>query len=101
MRIGFYLANKDIQNIDLSNPWKGNPGCGGTEYLFSALPCFLAAYKPHLHIVIYAHHTKLLPDNCQGVEVIDLIDAAHKAKDDGCDFLYIDQAEIVRIDFCL
>lgn len=38
MKIGFYLQNKGIPGLDCSEPLKGNPGIGGTEYLFSAIP---------------------------------------------------------------
>jgi glycosyltransferase involved in cell wall biosynthesis len=37
MRIGVYLENRDIPEIDLSKPDLGNPGIGGTEYQFLLL----------------------------------------------------------------
>ena len=41
MKVAFYLENKDIQNVDFSHPELGNPGCGGTQFLFAATPYYL------------------------------------------------------------
>ena len=32
-KIGFYLFNRDIINVDFRFPLDGNPGVGGSEYL--------------------------------------------------------------------
>lgn len=37
MHIGFFFEDRGLENIDLSNPEKGNPGIGGTQYLFLLL----------------------------------------------------------------
>ena len=44
MKVAFYLENKDIQKVDFTNPELGNPGCGGTQFLFAATPYYLKKY---------------------------------------------------------
>lgn len=87
MKIGFYLENRYIQDVDLSRPDKGNPGCGGTEYLFAALPYYLAKLRGETcTVVLLANHTGLLPENVEPTQVGDVYDAARQAKRQGCDF---------------
>ena len=87
MKIGFYLENKNIQSVDLSRPRLGNPGCGGTEFLFVALSYELqkrqnARCKP----ILLANSIEKLPKTLEVKQVSDVCDAARTAKNDGCDF---------------
>ena len=87
MKIGIYLENKGIPDVDLSRPDKGNPGCGGTEYIFATLPYYLA--KLHREIctpVLLANHTGLLPENVETTQASDVYEAARQTKRQGCDF---------------
>lgn len=34
MKIGLYLYDLGYSNIDMSLPCKGNPGIGGTQYMY-------------------------------------------------------------------
>ncbi len=87
MRIGFYLANRQIPDVDLRYPRLGNPGCGGTEFLFSALPHYLAKLHGHaLCPIIFANHVDFLPDNVSAIRVEDVCDGAYAAKEEGCSF---------------
>lgn len=89
-KIAFYLENKLIPNIDLSRPELGNPGCGGTEFLFVALPYYITKstdcqYKP----ILIANHVANLPSDIPHLHAKDVIDAVHKAKEEGCSiFIY-------------
>lgn len=38
MKIAFYLQNSTIGKVDCTHPLSGNPGIGGTEYMFIAIP---------------------------------------------------------------
>ena len=85
MKIAFYLENRRIPEVDLSKPWLGNPGCGGTEYLFAALPSYLATLEAHKYqILIIANHVGRLPGNVRSLRARSIEDAAHRAKDEGC-----------------
>ena len=37
MKIGFILKDIGLNEVDMRNPLKGNPGIGGSEYLFLLL----------------------------------------------------------------
>lgn len=90
MRVAFYLENRSIPDVDLSRPELGNPGCGGTEFLFAALPNYIAkdnstCYEP----ILLANHTDRLPGNLAHIRVEDVMDAVRRAKEAGCSiFVY-------------
>lgn len=42
MKIAFFLQNAKISSVDCSDPMNGNPGIGGTEYLFISTAFALA-----------------------------------------------------------
>ena len=85
MKIAFYLENCRIPEVDLSRPWLGNPGCGGTEYLFAALPSYLATLEGHKYqILIIANHVGRLPGNVWSLRAQNIEDAARRARDEGC-----------------
>ena len=87
IKIGFYLENQNIKDVDLSQPELGNPGCGGTEYLFSALPYYLAKlHGDKCETILFANHTGNLIRNVKSFQVSDVIAAAKAAKEYSCDF---------------
>lgn len=71
MNVSFYLQNKNISDVDCSNPMSGNPGIGGCEYMFIAIPFCLWQTKDNNHrILLMANSIKHLPhhNNCIQVE---------------------------------
>ena len=97
MKIAFYLENKDIPNIDLSQPELGNPGCGGTEYLFVALPYYIEKLQGRqCEPVILANHIDNLPKNIKSAQVENVCDAARCAKECGCDFFCLPRKKTYR-----
>ena len=87
MKAAFYLENRDIPNVDLSRPELGNPGCGGTEFLFAALPHYLAKLRGETCTpLILANHTDALPGSVEALQVEDVFEAARCAKQQRCDF---------------
>ena len=92
IKIAFYLENTNIPDIDLSKPSHGNPGCGGTEYLFVALPYYIHKYLKkndyeHLiEVIILAEHTQKLPSIIKSFKVTGVKDAAKTAKNLNVDF---------------
>jgi glycosyltransferase involved in cell wall biosynthesis len=87
MKIAFYLENRDIPEVDLSHPELGNPGCGGTEYLFVALPYYLDKLQgEECKVILLANNIENLPDALDNLEVKDACDAILYAKKEECDF---------------
>lgn len=75
MKVAFYLQNKNISCVDCTEPLKGNPGIGGTEYLFIATTFALAQYaslhKLNYEIILVANNKNNLPENLQIIEASD------------------------------
>jgi glycosyltransferase involved in cell wall biosynthesis len=85
-RVGFYLQNRDITGADLRDPSTGNPGVGGTQFLFTALPWYLDHYhslsvEPH----IYANSPNYLPPNISAHAARDATEAVQRADQDEMD----------------
>lgn len=82
IRVAFYLENKDIADVDLSQPELGNPGCGGTEYLFAATPYYINKYFGESYsLIILANEICSLPKQIESHQVDDVYSAARKAKE--------------------
>lgn len=87
IKIGFYLENTNIPHVDLSQPSLGNPGCGGTEYLFVALPYYLAKHSKisierfSVTPIIMAENNCYLPQSIQNHKISGFHEAAKKAKE--------------------
>jgi glycosyltransferase involved in cell wall biosynthesis len=91
MRIAFHFQNDAIPDADLRKPELGNPGIGGTEFLFAALPHYLAKLKSEVaEPILYAHTTGKLPPSVEVKEAETLKAAARKASREGADFLVFD-----------
>lgn len=62
MKIAFYLQNSTIDKVDCTHPLYGNPGIGGTEYMFIAIPYSLWQENLSRHkIYLLANNTTNLP----------------------------------------
>jgi len=88
MKIGLYLNNRKVGDVDLSNPEKGNPGIGGTQFNFITLPYYFQKYFPNKHnFIIYAHNISKLPETLKGKAISNSIDALKHANQDKCDIM--------------
>lgn len=86
LKVGLYLENKNIANVDLSKPEEGNPGIGGTQYNFITLPYYFIKYFPNeIEFVWYANNTGNLPGVIESHEVEDCINAVETAVKQNCD----------------
>ncbi|MDP0489567.1 MAG: glycosyltransferase family 4 protein [Verrucomicrobiota bacterium JB023] len=96
MKVAFYLNNSKIAGVDLSEPAAGNPGCGGTQYLFAALPYFLKLNEPSIEPLLIASSVDRLPPSLETRQAGDLASAAAAAVDWGADFfVFRDDISIV------
>ena len=85
IKIGIEIPDTTISGIDLSRPELGNPGVGGSEYLFTLLASQLK--KRGLDVTIYHYNVNTLPENsCEHI-VKDSISMLNKANSDGINVL--------------
>jgi len=81
MKIFFYLENSQISKIDLSEPWLGNPGCGGTEFMYPALTYFMKQYADiKYQPTIISNILGNLPSGIDNYQADSLHDAVRVAK---------------------
>lgn len=86
MNICFYIRNLAISNIDCRAIELGNPGVGGSEFAFIAVPYYFNKLLPGKHEFYYlSQSTDLLPSSVKSEQVQNLDDALSKAKEMGCD----------------
>ncbi len=88
IKVGVYLPNGNIRDVELSNPEIGNPGIGGTQFLLFSLPYYLNKYyKDKLEIILFAEYEKAINTDYKVLAVDNLIDAAQEAKNISCDMI--------------
>lgn len=85
MKIGIELPDNNVCHIDFGRPEQGNPGVGGSEYLFSLLAKEL--YLSEIDITVYHYNDNILPDGMKHDIVENAIEMLHKADADGIDIL--------------
>ncbi|WP_338705296.1 glycosyltransferase family 4 protein [Priestia aryabhattai] len=86
MKIAFYLDNKNSKDIDYSQPYMGNPGVGGTQFMISLLSWYYAQKYKNNNIILYAPYVDFLPNETNNVQANSLIEAYAQADEDKADF---------------
>lgn len=61
MKVSIYLDNRNIADVDCSDPIKGNPGVGGTEYCSLLLAQALKIYRPEIYCTLLVEKEGRLP----------------------------------------
>ena len=80
--IAFYIDNSKITNVNLSNPSKGNPGIGATQYLITLIASeFQKKFKEQFEVYLFTTNKGLFPDNIKTVVVINELNAVKLCKD--------------------
>ena len=64
MKIGMIYDDIVRENLDCSNPFKGNPGVGGTQFCYLNLIYYLSVLYPEIDIIVYRYK-----DNCEAVKM--------------------------------
>jgi glycosyltransferase involved in cell wall biosynthesis len=86
IKVGFYINNQGYPNVDLRFPEKGNPGIGGSEYTELSTAYYLRKfYSEKLEILLFANIIDLLPPSLNIYHAINVVDAAEKSEQQGCD----------------
>ena len=70
INIAIELLDKNLQGVDLSHPETGNPGIGGSEWLFLMLARYLQMYYDRdYRITIFHYSDCLLPDGVRDIHI--------------------------------
>lgn len=87
MKVAFYLDNRNHVGIDYSQPEKGNPGIGGTQYMFWIISYYLCKNYPDIDLYLFAENTDKMPSEIKTIKVVDIIDAVKLAEEKNIDIL--------------
>ena len=85
MKVCFYLNTYGLENKDFSNPLLGNPGIGGTEFMFWTISFYLKKLYPELDVVVFAANIETLPKEIIGIKCKDELEAVKLCKEIGGD----------------
>lgn len=85
IKIGIELPDEKINGVDFSKPELGNPGVGGSEYLFSLLASELS--KKNCDITIFHYNHNIVCANSNNFIVQDSISMIKEAQDKRIDIL--------------
>lgn len=95
VKIGFYINNKNISNVDCSSIVDGNPGIGGTEYLFYLTAyLFKKTYKEEFDVRMLVTTRCIIPTDMSFEVVKDKKSAIIQAINKDFDVLVVKYEEI-------
>lgn len=81
LHIGIELTDYNFCNVDLSKVENGNPGVGGSEYLFALLALSLKKYAANkMEVTVYHYSSNKLPDDIEDVIVGDCFELLRQAE---------------------
>ena len=78
-----------MSNIDCSNINKGNPGLGGTQYMFWFICSKLALQYKDIDVSLFANNVELMPHFLKCIEITSDKDVIRKCMENGIDILII------------
>lgn len=86
MKLAFILKDIGLNEIDMSNPQSGNPGIGGSEFLFVLLMYYLLEQSEH-RIICYHFEDNKLPKGIECRCVKNIGEVLFEAEREQVDFL--------------
>ena len=89
MKVYFYFDNSRKNNVDFSNPEKGNPGIGGTEFMIWSISYYLNLYYDDIEVTILAPIIENLPIKINKIKCESIYDAVVIASDMIADILVL------------
>lgn len=97
-KVAFYIDNKSVADIDLTNLVDGNPGIGGTEYLIMLVSTLLSKRNNDIEVKVWMTRKQKTPDGLNISIVSNLSDAIIQAEheDFECFILKHDADNIIR-----
>lgn len=91
-RIAFYLDTATLKQIDLSDVDAGNPGIGGTEYMFFLVASHLARV---LEVHVYTTRPGRFPPGLHCHQVADFADAVARFREQGERWVVLRESELL------
>lgn len=88
-KIGIYIENGSINDVDLSDMKKGNPGIGGTEYLMFMLADMLTESNNGLDVTVFLEKNQQLPAEIKYKVCGSVTNAINEAEGIGCSYLVL------------
>lgn len=89
MKVGFYLDNSTFASVDCTTVSKGNPGIGGTEYMFLLISSILSARDNGIDVTFFTTFKSKFPKDLNVEYCDDLNKCIIIAESEGFDFLVI------------
>lgn len=74
IKIGIYIPGDGLDKIDMTNPEKGNPGIGGTEYCELVLGYNLSLLKDRYECWVISHSHLRLPQQISNLIINNIVD---------------------------
>ena len=99
MRVAFYLDNTSHNKIDYSNPEGGNPGIGGSQYMFWIISYYLNKKYPDIELYLFAENIEKMPSEIRCCKVNDIIDVVKTAHEKSIDII-VCRGPHLKKDFC-
>lgn len=87
MKIGFVLKDIGLSEIDMRCPEKGNPGVGGSEFLFLLLMMYIKIYDSSIGIICYHFGSNTLMEEIEEKIVKTVYEVPALAEEAGIDYL--------------
>lgn len=87
MKIGIVFQDGNFKHMDFRFPEKGNPGVGGSEFLFLLLMRYMILMYHDIEFVCYHFSDNLLPEGVDDRKVENEIDSIFCAQNEKVDYL--------------
>lgn len=87
MKVAFYLDNKNHTGVDYSRPEEGNPGIGGSQYMFWIISYYLNKNYPDIDLHLFAENIEKMPVGIKTNRINDIIDVVRTANEQNIDIL--------------
>ncbi|MFW6389743.1 MAG: glycosyltransferase family 4 protein, partial [Halanaerobiales bacterium] len=89
MNVSFYIDNQNHKGVDYSNPEYGNPGVGGTQYMFWTIAYYLQTFYNDIEVNVIAPYIKTMPKSLNSYKAKSILDSVKIAKEVGSDILVL------------
>lgn len=89
MIVSFFLDNENHKGVDYSNPHLGNPGIGGTQYMFWIVAYYLQKFYKDIEINLIAPYIDTMPENIKSYKAGNIYEAIKIAKNLNSDIVVL------------
>ena len=92
-KLGIFFYNKGINNVDCSHISTGNPGLGGTPFMFYIVSYLLSARDNGIEVLLLTSHKGIFPDCIRTGIAANLHEAYQICEEQGVDYLLFKHCE--------